>query len=156
MTGLFSIAETIQRTLPTSTNDVTHEQIHSSVLQQQNPIPQVTQIIEANPDIIAPLSPLEQHVRLSWRVTHAPTESSEEDPGNGTSHSELSQLLHAAKSTLKSGENIGRALFHAATHKESTAAPFSQQDNNAQTSMMQKLLQEHSMGAVFKDILGQK
>lgn len=151
--GIYVLGDTIQRPTPTSTDDVTHEKIHSSVLQQNSLTAQVQQAVQANPDLIAPLSPLEQYVKDNWRVTHAPVDSEEKDPGNEADKNELARLLHTAKEALKGGENVGRTLLNSLTHKDTTPSVPSPSTHD-QTSALHKLIGEHSMGAVFKDVLG--
>lgn len=151
-TGIYAIAETIQRTLPTSTNDVTHEKIHASVLQQRHPNPGAQSAIQADPSIVAPLNPLEQYIKDNWRVTHVSQETVVHDEGHGTDSKDLENVLHAAKQAIKGGENIGKALLHSISHKQD-AASASSAPNHDQISL-EKLLHEHSMGAVFREILG--
>ncbi|KAL6309914.1 hypothetical protein BKA93DRAFT_842602 [Sparassis latifolia] len=67
ITGIFRLADTIQRTLPTSTNEVTHETIHPSVLRQKDLYPALTNDLEKNfLRIVSSLLPLEEEVRSKW------------------------------------------------------------------------------------------
>ncbi|KAI0815026.1 hypothetical protein BC629DRAFT_1579622 [Irpex lacteus] len=143
-TGIYAVAETIQRTLPTQTNDVTHEKIHASVLQQHNVNPAAAAAISANQSLIAPLNPLEEYIKSIWRVTHVSQETVEHDEGH--------EILHAGKQFLRGGESLGKALLHSVKHKEG-AAPASTGPTYDEVSVA-KLLHEHSMGAVFKEIAG--
>lgn len=64
-TGIYSISKTLDRTLPTTTDTVTHETIHSSVLQQPDlrlP-PGLKEILVANPYIVCKLLPLEEEMK---------------------------------------------------------------------------------------------
>ncbi|KAF8898791.1 hypothetical protein BD779DRAFT_1666575 [Infundibulicybe gibba] len=65
-TGIFSMARVIKRPIPASTDEVTHETIHASVLQQAAAYPDLHAILQKNPHIIAPLAPLEEEVKLNW------------------------------------------------------------------------------------------
>lgn len=151
-TGIYAVAETIQRTLPTQTNDVTHEKIHASVLQQHNVNPAAAAAISANQSLIAPLNPLEEYIKSIWRVTHVSQETVEHDEGHGKDRKELTEILHAGKQFLRGGESLGKALLHSVKHKEG-AAPTSTGPTYDEVSVA-KLLHEHSMGAVFKEIAG--
>ncbi|EPQ60681.1 hypothetical protein GLOTRDRAFT_118837 [Gloeophyllum trabeum ATCC 11539] len=65
-TGIFMLADTIQRQYPTSTNEVTHEHIHPSVLEQKSLLPALRADIEQHPELIAELMPLEEEMRQNW------------------------------------------------------------------------------------------
>jgi len=65
-TGIFALAAQIQRTLPTSTDEVTHETIHPSVLRQSSVYPSLTSDIKNNPALICGLMPLEEQMRGTW------------------------------------------------------------------------------------------
>ncbi|KAJ8514702.1 hypothetical protein ONZ45_g7784 [Pleurotus djamor] len=66
MTGVFMLAHTIQRQLPEGINDVTREVIHSSVLEQSSLYPSVRSLIEKVPELISPLFPLEEEMKVNW------------------------------------------------------------------------------------------
>ncbi len=66
LVGIYSVAESIQRTLPTVTNDVTHEVIHSSVLEQAHVVPELKAILGAHPNLVVPLHPWEVTAKTRW------------------------------------------------------------------------------------------
>ncbi|KDQ63600.1 hypothetical protein JAAARDRAFT_29622 [Jaapia argillacea MUCL 33604] len=66
LSGIYTVAETIQRTIPTSTDDVTHETIHPSVLQQDSINATLQDNITNNPALVVPLAPLEEELRTRW------------------------------------------------------------------------------------------
>ncbi|KAM5536247.1 hypothetical protein V8D89_010146 [Ganoderma adspersum] len=66
LVGIYSVAESIQRILPTETNDITHEVIHSSVLDQAKVVPELKAILDAHPNIVAPLEPWEVIAKTRW------------------------------------------------------------------------------------------
>ncbi|KZT72838.1 hypothetical protein DAEQUDRAFT_685144 [Daedalea quercina L-15889] len=68
LTGVYSVAKTIQRKLPIVTDDVTHETVHPSVLEQPNLIPQLALNIDRNPSLVCSLLPLEEALRQTWSV----------------------------------------------------------------------------------------
>ncbi|GLB36111.1 putative uncharacterized alpha/beta hydrolase domain (DUF2235) [Lyophyllum shimeji] len=65
-TGIFVLAHTIQRPLPTFPNDVAHETIHASVLEQSTLSPELANVIAKHPELVHPLLPLEEEVKLNW------------------------------------------------------------------------------------------
>ncbi|KAF9076243.1 hypothetical protein BDP27DRAFT_1380318 [Rhodocollybia butyracea] len=65
-TGVFALSFTTLRTLPTKTDDVTHEKIHPSVLQQTNLSPRVKQDLKDHPELIGELLPLEEEMKAGW------------------------------------------------------------------------------------------
>lgn len=66
MTGLFLLAHTIKRKLPTATDSVTHEYIHPSVLEQSSLYPSVKDVVTKHPELICELTPLEEEMKLNW------------------------------------------------------------------------------------------
>ena len=97
-----------------------------------------------------PLNPLEEFIKGNWRVTHVSQETVEHDEGHGKDHQELTEILHAAKQVLRGGESLGKALLHSVKHKEG-AAPASSTSTYDDLSVA-KLLHEHSMSSVYKEI----
>ena len=69
ITGIFELAEKIQRHLPTKTEFPTHETIHPSVLEQIDRVPGLAEILETNESLVCKLMPLEQELRTNWKVT---------------------------------------------------------------------------------------
>jgi len=67
-TGIYSVAHKIQRTLPTDTNSVTHETIHSSVTHQRSAVEPLDKVLTQNPDLVGPLHSLEDALRNHWPV----------------------------------------------------------------------------------------
>ncbi|KAJ7169841.1 hypothetical protein C8R46DRAFT_214095 [Mycena filopes] len=65
-TGIYALAHKVQRTLPTKTDSVTHEAIHSSVLHQSSHPEPLASDLSDHPELIAPLLPLEDALRRHW------------------------------------------------------------------------------------------
>jgi len=66
-TGIFFLAATVQRPLPSVPGDpITHESIHSSVLHQQSVSPVLSGILTLHPKIVSPLLPLEEEMKAKW------------------------------------------------------------------------------------------
>lgn len=139
-TGVFALAETIQRAVPTSTDDVTHETIHPSVLHQKKVHPDVSHAVQANPSILWTLLPYEEHVKADWRVQRAPSMAvAQED------HDVLGRVLQAAKEATKDGRHVGQAIVHALGHKHD--------DNSRAVDPMTRIVQESSMGSLLKEFV---
>ena len=139
MTGIYSVAESTQRPVPTSTNDVTRETIHPSVLKQKSLSLEVSQAIQGNPSIVPPLSDMEQLVKDHWHVRQNKTSVTIKSTGG----------QHGIIGDVKSfTEKIGHDLLRKIDDHRSSA----QQGPPGTTSMV-SVLEEHSMGSVLKHIL---
>ncbi|KAJ6575071.1 hypothetical protein B0H19DRAFT_1127016 [Mycena capillaripes] len=67
-TGVYALAHKIKRTLPSETDNVTHETIHSSVLHQRSLAEPLAGDLSQNQELVAPLLPLEDALRSHWPV----------------------------------------------------------------------------------------
>ena len=133
-TGIYAIAERIQRTIPVQINDVTHETIHPSVLCQKVVHPEVTQAVRNCPQLIWQLHPHEEVVREHWQIKRVATDSVSK---HGNPLAELGHLLHTAKT------DIAEVLSH--QHKTS-------HDPDG----LSKFSEEHSMGSVVKELMSDR
>ncbi len=84
MTGLFLLAHTIKRQLPTATDSVTHEYIHPSVLEQSSLYPSVKDVVTKHPELICELTPLEKEMKLNWPYKATVVKTSTEVDGKVT------------------------------------------------------------------------
>ena len=92
-TGIFILANTIKRPLPSEPNNpTTHESIHSSVLHQPIVSSALSGILTLHPKIISPLLPLEEEMKARW--TYDPSSPS----------------ALAYKKKLKDQPNIGNTM----------------------------------------------
>ncbi|KAG6842243.1 hypothetical protein C0991_000213 [Blastosporella zonata] len=65
--GIFALSRTIQRTVPTAPDDATCETIHASVEEQDlSEFPELEEVLERRPEVVSPLLPLEQEVKVMW------------------------------------------------------------------------------------------
>ena len=61
------MSNTVKRPLPSEPNDpITHESIHSSVLQQPSVSPVLSEILASHPKIVPPLLPFEEEMKAKW------------------------------------------------------------------------------------------
>ena len=66
--GIYAFAQTTQRKIPTCTNDITHEHVHPSVLEQKTLLPVLREAIKADAKLVTSLLPLEEQVKCTWKL----------------------------------------------------------------------------------------
>ncbi|KXN90069.1 hypothetical protein AN958_05074 [Leucoagaricus sp. SymC.cos] len=71
-TGIFTLARTIKRDIPTQPNAKTNETIHSSVIRQLSSYLDLQPIVEAYPDLVCELQPLEKQFQIVWEGKYDP------------------------------------------------------------------------------------
>uniref|UniRef100_A0A8H7YAL2 T6SS Phospholipase effector Tle1-like catalytic domain-containing protein n=1 Tax=Psilocybe cubensis TaxID=181762 RepID=A0A8H7YAL2_PSICU len=70
-TGIFILADKIQRELPLTPNNVhTHETFHSSILEQETLDPTLAEKLANVPEFIEPLTSLEEAIKQYWPYDH--------------------------------------------------------------------------------------
>ncbi len=153
MTGIYSIANSIQRTIPTTTNDITHETIHPSVLKQKQLKPELLQDVQNNPALIWTLLPLEEQIKDNWQVKRAMTASEESGDNAKKSHRTLKHILHTAQEVAKDGSQVGHALYYSVTHKESDTGDQREGPLDEQ-HLSGELFEGHSMGVLIRELVG--
>lgn len=134
-TGIFELAETIQRTIPTQMNDVTHEMIHPSVLRQHKVHPEIIQAVRNAPELLWRLHPHEEIVREHWQIKRASTDSAPKHDKNPVKA--LGHLLHRAETDI-----VGSL-----SHKDKASSD---------PDGLLKFAEEHSMGSVVKEIMAER
>ncbi|GJE86180.1 DUF2235 domain-containing protein [Phanerochaete sordida] len=144
MTGIYAVAERIQRALPAGVDDTTHESIHPSALCQRAPLPGVLAALRAAPALLWGLLPHEEAVRAGWRVTRAPREPRAEAGDSGALR-DVSRVLHAAKAAVHGGQGGVAAFVEAVKHKGAE-----------EVHPLARFAEESSMGKVVKELLGEK
>ncbi|KAH9898325.1 hypothetical protein C8Q73DRAFT_641764 [Cubamyces lactineus] len=105
-TGIFALSKEIQRKLPTTTDDVTHEVVHPSVLHQIHLVPELKENIDRNPALVASLLPWEEQVRTHWeaKLTQLPSakvQAQEHIQSESDSHHHHHDLVHKAADAVK-------------------------------------------------------
>src|SRR6202167_5632151 len=116
-TGIFSLTDKITRQLPTSTNDITHETIHPSVLRQKQILPQLQANIDKDPALICGLLPLEEELRKNWPYVPGkyPPQDVKTEEGPAKADATPKSLLDMA---INKGTELGQHALHEITHKE--------------------------------------
>ncbi|KAF7985339.1 hypothetical protein HWV62_6545 [Athelia sp. TMB] len=116
-TGIFTLTNKITRTLPTSTNDVTHEKIHSSVLTQKSILPQLQTNLKQDPDLVATLLPVEQKLKDNWPYVpgkYPPQDNKTEEVAKN--HPDDAMHKSLLKSVADTGASIGQHILQDLTH----------------------------------------
>jgi len=112
-TGVFALAATIHRQLPTETNNITHETIHPSVMRQHTLNKTLLSNLQNNPSLVAKLLPLEEDIKNAWKVSPQRSQAYENQKDHPKAHPRV-------------------------------------QD---QRSPLAKIIGEHSMGAVIREVI---
>jgi len=66
--GVFALSRKNKRPIPKRPNDVTQEFIHKSVLEQDYLDPDLATAVKQYPQLVVPLTPLEQEVKSGWQA----------------------------------------------------------------------------------------
>ncbi|KAI0788471.1 hypothetical protein C8Q75DRAFT_234182 [Abortiporus biennis] len=144
MTGVYTIADKIQRTLPTVTDDVTHETVHASVLQQPQLNPTLQDNIKKNPLLVTPLLPLEEEIRNRWKVNPAKAQKSQKE-SEVSQQSRKDDFLAQAKGVLGKGEQVIQRFSSSHTEIQS--------QTTSDGHWIGRVAEEHHVGVVVKELL---
>lgn len=153
VTGIYKLAKTIQRTLPTAPSNTTHEYIHPSVLAQDPPNPAVLRILDASPALLWGLLPLEEMLRAHWRVVRAPS-SPVEVQGTAGGGGPATHLLTMVKEDVV---RAGHSLFAHTTTTTTTTHSETERtsaDHEHRAGLLVRAMHESSMGAVVRELVG--
>lgn len=170
--GIYSIAATTHRQIPKADNPTTHETYHSSVLQQAMLDSNLVQTLNQNPTLIAPLLPLEDQLKATWKVSpersklyqstldaskNIANDPLEDDHTNlskdalaTTKHDETkhNKVVEAMKTVVSMGEHGEERLTHTKTITSESG------ETKYETNWLGKAVAESSMGNVLKAVLG--
>ncbi|KAL0569552.1 hypothetical protein V5O48_012415 [Marasmius crinis-equi] len=106
MTGVFKLALTTERTLPTSNNEVTHETIHPSVLRQSTLTPAVKDLIDKHPELVSKLLPLEEEMKAQWPYVPGKADIKDDKKDTkGKANGALSKIVKEASKVVKEAMN---------------------------------------------------
>jgi len=114
-TGIFTLAEKITRQLPDSTNDVTQETIHPSVLRQTKIPPQMKANLDKSPSLLSELLPFEEEMRKNWPYVpgkHPPKDAKAVKKPDDTMHKSFLNLA------IQKGTELGQQALRGLTHTE--------------------------------------
>jgi len=156
-TGIFSLALENTRRLPTETDNVTHETIHPSVLEQVPMNPQLLENIQKNPLLVCSLLPFEEKMKRSWPYVpgkNVPTDTEEFLRVESATGVETTILWSTTREVLSVGTQLGSEIIKevrarvAASNGTNGAAG----KQSSATSWLINLAHESHAGAVLKEI----
>ncbi|TFK20147.1 hypothetical protein FA15DRAFT_689251 [Coprinopsis marcescibilis] len=124
-TGIFFLAQGIQRELPTEVGGPLCQMIHPSVLEQAKLFPALDKVLRDHPNTVCPLLPLEEQMKASWPyVADSPvvkryTDELEDQLKGKPAASATSGLVRSASSKLGKTRSLFRSfsLTRKSAHK---------------------------------------
>lgn len=159
LTGIYSIATTIQRKLPTTPDTRTNETFHPSILQQATPPGAVQVAIAQYPELLEHLMPLEEQLKQTW--PYVP-----EVNGDGTHNTADSHDYQAVKATWAGGKRLSildkakealmrRTRSEGSDEKVPTLARSADTTAvNSTTDWVKRWIEQSSFGDFAHEILG--
>ncbi|KAJ3557735.1 hypothetical protein NM688_g1306 [Phlebia brevispora] len=144
ISGLYLLANTCQRTIPTETDAVTHEYIHPSALRQEKVNPEVLRVVQDNPEIIWQLLPLEQVVKDNWHVIREPSDIQQKSKDEET----VVKLLTTVKQDIvKTGHNVMAKVTHSQTSTTTTTT------RDPRANLLIRAMNESNMGSLVRNLV---
>lgn len=144
ITGIYMLADKVQRTIPTRTDDVTHETIHPSVRAQKTLSPALAADLQDNPGLVCELLPLEEELKKKWPY----------DPPKVTKTS--TTVRRTTVHLQENGDNVAERSETSTKHVEtcsSSAPPNPKPATLAKEDILKRFYEESSMGALVKEII---
>lgn len=156
-TGIFALSLENTRQLPTKADDVTHETIHPSVLEQDHMVPQLHESIQKNHLLVCSLLPLEEEMRRSWPYVpgkNVPKDSTESAQVGSATAVETTILWNATKEIISVGTQLGTEIIkevqvQVGANRSTNGAAGKQL---SATSWLMSLAHESHVGAVLKEL----
>lgn len=145
------------RQLPTKTDDVTHETIHPSVLEQVHINPQLRESIRNNPLLVCSLLPLEEDMKRSWPYVpgkNVQTDSKDSAHVESATGTEPTILWSTTTEFLSVGTQLGteiiKEVLTRGSASKSTNGVTGKQ--SSATSWLINFAHESRAGAVLREI----
>ncbi|KAF8560320.1 hypothetical protein OG21DRAFT_1594239 [Imleria badia] len=156
-TGIFALTLENQRRLPTKTDDVSHETIHPSVLEQDQISPQLRECIQNNPSLVCSLLPLEEEMKKSWPYVpgkNAPKYSKDSSQAESATGVETTVLWSATREVLSVGTQFGTEIIKEVQTRvaASKSTNDSARKQSSSTSWLMDLAHESHAGAILQEI----
>jgi len=158
-TGVFVLADTIQRQLPTSIDPITHERIHPSVLKQGVILPQLKDTIAAHPDLVCQLMPLEQQAKEQWPPASGKHQSSaaadvmNAELANQVTvvrrHSFVAKAVRSLKRRVRGSQSIESQSIGVLIERSDSITSLTM----GEKSWLLRLRQESSLGVFIRDLV---
>lgn len=120
-TGIYAIADKIDRDIPLYTDDVTYESVHPSVDKQRRIRPDLAQALNNDASLQCSLQPLETEIRDLWQVSPERAEAYEStrsnENGGGQGQKAHVKRIHDSLKTDQEVVNGGEVVEeHSFTH----------------------------------------
>ncbi|EGN94668.1 hypothetical protein SERLA73DRAFT_96017 [Serpula lacrymans var. lacrymans S7.3] len=156
-TGIFILSDKISRTLPTKTDDVTHETIHPSVLRQAHMLPQLQKNIDEDPALVCQLLPFEQEMREHWPYVPGKYDA-KQSRGSAQVISVTSAkkdfLWSSTKEVVSVGAQLGQELFREVRQTTTTTSGGDNAQASHGSSWFAQIAHESHVGAIIKEFSG--
>jgi len=154
-TGIFVLADTVKRQLPTQDDDITHETIHPSVLEQDHILPQLQQSIDSNPSLVCSLLPLEMEVKKNW-----PYVPGKHDIKQSKGSSQVQQVPAVHRDVIESttnevfsiGKELGQHIFREFSSVTTTTGGGDSGKPLLGASLLSTLAHESNIGAILREL----
>ncbi|KAH7883544.1 hypothetical protein F5I97DRAFT_1893739 [Phlebopus sp. FC_14] len=150
-TGIFVLAETNVRKLPTETNTSTHETVHPSVLEQIHLIPQLQQNIQKNSTLVCSLLPLEIEMKKNW--PYVPGKYDRKISRGSTQVEPISKatfLWTATKEVVAASTDFGHEIYKEIATRVETSTDDRGRQSSSSTWLTRTAL-ENQVGTALKD-----
>jgi len=155
-TGIFFLASTIQRQMPTSFSPVTRESIHPSILEQSVILPELKNTLAAYPDLISQLMPLEEQAKQQWphisgqRMKEEIVKATENQMAGGTvvvrRWSTISRVVKGLRRPRR--DDTPRLIGALSQHRDPTGLTAIDEKG-----WLSRLVQETSLGVFIRDLV---
>jgi hypothetical protein len=161
------LSDVMQRQPPTSSNPITHESIHPSVLMQGAISTQLTNTLATHPDLVCQLMPLEEQAKQHWTyvpgknslngdtdVMDTMTEVAKEVTVVGR-RSFITRTVKSLRKRVRGGDQIVQSqsvgvLVQLSERSDSTA---SGSLTSGERDWLSRLMQETSIGHFIRDLV---
>lgn len=156
-TGIFVLTLKNTRQVPAKTDNITHETVHPSVLEQDQIENQLREDILKNSFPVCGLLPLEEELKRNWPYVpgkNVPRDSKGSAQVDSTTAVEATVLWSATREVFSVGAQLGTEIIkevqaRVVTSKSANGATGKQ---SAATSWLMSLAHESHAGAVLKEI----
>lgn len=149
-TGVMRLTDTIHRTPPTRTDNVTHEKIHPSVLAQSKLMPVVQTNIDCDPALVGQLLPLEEALKADW--PYVPRHQMPFMPQGVAQRGTEERVEMVIASALEKGMDLSKSVLGRFSKK--TAMHDEDGASVEENSRMSRMANESSIGVFVKEFMG--
>ncbi|KAI9445014.1 hypothetical protein H4582DRAFT_1805459 [Lactarius indigo] len=155
-TGIFFLANSIQRQIPASFNPATHERIHPSILEQSAVLPQLKNTLATYPDLVSQLMPLEEQAKQQWPQPSG--QHTKEDTTNTTERQVPGVTIVVTRGSIisRAVKSLRRPRKDSTTRSIGTLSqrrdPTGQMTTD-EKGWLARMVQETSLGVFIRDLV---